>query len=365
MRLIRTVLVAALLLLASTASAQDSAPTADPATVMSTPLPPAVRLEGILPVYQDINRCSAAALTIQLSYFIGERPYDETIRALNPNIEDVSTRLEEMARHAEEAYGLKGVIRYGGTLDILKSLVAAGFPVLVENVYYDGAGGFDDWLSHNRVVMGYDDALGEIYTFDSLLGNGEDDRGRPIPYADIDDRWRAFNRDYLVLYRPEEEAALQAALGEHWDATFNWEWSLQLSEEELAGDAPDTFSLFNKGTSLVGLGRYEEAAEAFDQARAIGLPWRMMWYQFGPFEAYLALERYDDVLTLAREVIAGTPGVEEVYYYAARAYEAQGDLLRAEANYEVAVFRNSFYSEASQALARLRGTATPTPAVSN
>ena len=359
MRLICFVPLVLLLLLASTASAQDLTPTADPATVMRTPLPPAVRLEGLLPVYQDINRCSAAALTIQLSYFTGERPYDEVIRALNPNIEDVSVRLEEMARHAEEVYGLRGVVRYGGTLDILKSLIAAGFPVLVENVYYDGAGGFNDWLSHNRVIMGYDDTIGEIYTFDSLLGNGEDDRGRPIPYADVDDRWRAFNRDFLVLYRPEDEARLQAALGDHWDATFNLEWALQQSEDELAGDSPDTFSLFNKGMSLTGLGRYEEAAEAFDQARAIGLPWRMMWYQFGPFEAYLALGRYDDVLTLAREVIAGTPGVEEVYYYAGRAYEAQGDLLRAEANYEVAVFRNAYYTEAAQALAQIRGIATP------
>jgi tetratricopeptide (TPR) repeat protein len=358
MRILSAILLA--LLLMSSAHAQDTVATPDPATLISTPLPPAVRLEGLMPVFQDINRCSAAALTIQMSFFLGERPYDEAISALNPNLEDVSTRLEEMARHAQEAYGLSGVIRYGGTLDILKALLAAGFPVLVENVYYDGAGGFDDWLSHNRVIMGYDDAMQEIYTFDPLLGNGENDTGRPIPYADVDDRWRAFNRDFMVLYRPEDEARVQAALGPHWDTAYNLEWSLQLSEEELAGDNPDSFTLFNMGSSLVGLGRYEEASAAFDQARAIGLPWRMLWYQFGPFEAYLAVERYDDVLTLAREVIAGTPGVEEVYYYAARAYEATGDLIRAEANYEVAVWRNRYYTEASEALAQLVGAATPT-----
>ncbi|MCL4251209.1 MAG: hypothetical protein KJ065_23875 [Anaerolineae bacterium] len=348
------------LLFTSSVSAQENVTTA-----MNAPLPGAVRLEGVLPVYQDVNRCSAAALTIQLSYFTGTRPYDEVIRALNPNSEDVSVRLDEMARYAADAYGLQGVIRYGGTLDMLKALVAAGFPVLIENVYYDGAGGFNDWLSHNRVVMGYDDALQEIYTFDPLLGNGPDDTGRPIPYADIDSRWRPFNRDMLVLYRPEDEAKVQQALGQHWDSTFNLEWALSLSEQELAGDSPDSFSLFNMGETLVMLGRYEEAADAFDRARAIGLPWRITWYQFGPFEAYLAVGRYDDVIALARETIAGTQGVEEVYYYAARAYEATGDLLRAEANYEVAVWRNRYYTEAAQALARLRGTPTPQPTPSS
>ncbi len=36
------------------------------------------------------------------------------------------------------------------------------------------------------------------------------------------------------------------------------------------------------------------------------------------------------------------------------AYEAQGDLSRAENSYEVAVFRNRFYTEASEALDRVR-----------
>ncbi len=356
MRNMLLILIACVLLMPPMARAQE-----EPSVVTSAALPASIRLEGVLPVYQDVNRCSAAALTIQLSFFLNDRPYDATIRALNPHAEDVSVRLDEMARHAEEAYGLRSLIRYGGTLDMLKALLNAGVPVLVENVYYDGAGGFNDWLSHNRVVTGYDDAAQAILTFDPLLGNGPDNTGRPIPYADVDDRWRPFNRDMLILYREEQEEAVRAALGPHWDATYNLEWALSLSEQELAGDRPDSFSLFNLGETLVLLGRYEEAADAFDRARAIGLPWRMMWYMFGPFEAYLAVGRYDDVIALAREVIAGTPGVEEVYYYAARAYEAQGDLLRANANYEVAVWRNSYFTEAAEALARLRGTSTPAP----
>jgi tetratricopeptide (TPR) repeat protein len=276
------------------------------------------------------------------------------IRALNPNAEDVAVRLDEMAAFAEQQ-GLSAVYRNGGTLDLLRALVAGGFPVLIENVYYDGPNAFGDWMSHNRVVMGYDDAVQELYVFDSLLGNGPDNTGRPIPYADIDSRWRPFNRDFLVLYRPEDAAQAQEIMSGYWDPAYANEIVLQQSQQELDNGSSDSFTLFNLGSALVELERYAEAADFFDQARGIGLPFRMMWYQYGPFEAYYHQGRYDDVLTLAREVIATTPGVEESYYYAGLAYEAEGDLQRAKSNYEVASWRNPDFTLAKQALARVGG----------
>ncbi len=337
------------------AAAQDTQPTPAPSTVAiyvpAVSIPPQVRLEGLRPVYQQVNRCSSAALTIQLSYFGWTGTYDQAIVALNPHAEDVAVRLDEMARYAE-AQGLRAIERVGGTLELLKALVAGGFPVLMESVYYDGADPFKDWLSHNRVVMGYDDSIGALLTYDSLLGNGENNLGRPVPYADVDERWRAFNRDFLVLYRPEQEAALQAIMGPLWDANAGAEQALAQSLAELATPYADSFSAFNAGASLTLLGRYEEAATYFDQARGIGLPWRMMWYMYSPFEAYYHTGRYQEMLDMARAVIATTPGVEESYYYAGLAYEAMGDLERAKSNYEVAVLRNSGYTLAVEALSR-------------
>jgi tetratricopeptide (TPR) repeat protein len=349
--------------IAQQASTEEPAPVSTPiaaANVTSASVPPATRLSGLRAVYQQFNRCSAAALTIQLSYFGWDGTYDDTIRGLNPHAEDVAVRLDEMIDFAE-SHGLRAVERVGGTIDLLRALVAAGFPVLVENIYYDGPDASRDWMAHNRVIMGYDDASQVLYSYDSLLGNGEDGQGRPIPYADIDVRWKPFNRDYLVLYRPEEEERLQEIMGDQWEPAFNFEWALAQSQAELNTEKADSFTLFNIGSSLVALGRYEEAADYFDQARAVGLPWRMFWYQYGPFEAYYHTGRYDDVLQMARDVIAATPGVEESYYYAALAYEAQGDMLRAEANYEVAIMRNDSYTAAREALARIRGEATATP----
>jgi len=342
-----TLLLIAVLLAVPVVSAQD---TNEP--LMPDNLPDRVILDGLSMIWQDVNRCSAAALTIQLSYWRSDFDYSTTIRYLNPHSEDMSVRLDEMIAFAE-SYGLQGIERLGGTVDMLRLLVANGFPVLVENVYYDGPDAFRDWMSHNRVINGYDDNLQLLYSYDSLLGNGPDNLGRTIPYSDMDSRWRPLNRPYLVLYEPEQEELLRTIMGDQWDPIANAEWNLQMVQADLNGDAPDSFDTFNLGQTLVELGRYEEAAAAFDEAQAVGLPWRMLWYQFGPFEAYLGAGRYDDVFQLTRDVIAVAPGVDEMYYYIALAYEATGQTDRAIANLEAALWRNANYHDARDLKAEL------------
>lgn len=315
-------------------------------------LPPSVRLEGLSPVYQQLNRCSAAALTIALSYYEEwDGDYTRTINGLNTYGEDVAVRLDEMVRFVE-AEGLAAVERTGGTVDLLRVLVANGFPVLVENSYYEGSGGFDDWMGHNRVVMGYDDDAQSFLVFDSLLGNGPDNTGRPVEYTDLDEKWRAFNRGYVVVYRPADEAFLMALLGNQADRIGNWEHTLAVADDETA-ERGDGFAHFNRGTALTALARYDEAAAAFDEAFAVGLPWRMLWYQYSPLEAYYQTGRYDDVLRLMQDVRRNTGGVEEVFYYAGLAYEAQGRIDDARDFYRVALARNAYYTAPAEALARL------------
>lgn len=317
-------------------------------------LPQSLWLEGLQQHWQQYNRCSAAALTIQLSYFDWPGSHTQVARWLNHNSEDVSVRLEEMIQFVEEQ-GLKGIARIGGTTDLLMALVAGGFPVLIETAYYDASDSWDDWMSHNRIVMGYEGWPQEIfYVFDPLMGNGPADIGRPMPFYELDSRWQHFNRDYLVIYRPEEEERLRQILGQHWDIIANAEWTLEQAQADWEF-LRDSFSLFNVGSALTVLGRYEEAAEAFDQARELGLTRRMLWYRFEIFEAYLQMGRYDDVIALVYQVLEGTRGVDEMYYYIGRAYEGKGDLERARSNYSAAVYRNPHYIEAQAALARVGG----------
>ncbi len=364
------VLVLAFALFTSVFSgARSAAAITDPALPPQT-IPEQVRLVGLRPVYQLLNRCSAAALTIQLSYFGWQGSYTDTIRALNPHDGDVSVRLDEMVSYAQ-SQGLGGIARIGGTLDLLKVLVANEFPVLVENSYFDGPDAFRDWMSHNRVVMGSDDAQGVILTYDPLLGNGENNTGRPIPYADVDARWRPLTRGYMVLYQPEDQERLQQVMGDHWDANYGIEQTIAQSEAEIAAGG-DTFSVFNLGVALTLAGRHSEATAQFDRALGTGLPFRMLWYYAEPFDAYYQAGQYERVLELARATLRDLPrvdplnslvvteggietGIEEIYYYAGLAHEALGNLDAARANYEIAVWRNTYFATAREALARVNG----------
>lgn len=304
-------------------------------------------------VYQDINRCSAAALAMQLSYWeTNSVDYKAIIRRLNPNLDDVSVRIEEMAAHAIER-GWGAIVRRGGTIDLLKRLVAGGFPVLVENTYYESADAYRGWLSHNRVLMGYD--ANNLYFYDSLLGNGDGD-GRAFTLDDFDSRWLPFNRDYLVIYAPDQEEALQVILGDNWDEATHWENVLVQAEGDIArlvSPPEKAFATMNKGVALLMLNDPEGAAAAFDEGIRLGLPWRYFWYDFSVFEAYLQVGRYDDLVQLAQITLSSTRGIEELYYYLGKARQAQGDLTLARGNYEVAVYRNSNFAEAIEALASL------------
>ncbi|MBZ0307978.1 MAG: C39 family peptidase [Anaerolineae bacterium] len=314
-------------------------------SVRAQEIPSEVRLEGLDMLWQQYNRCSATALYMQLSYYDYAGSATDIVRWLNPYEEDYSVRLEEMIRFAE-TQGLRGIARTGGTRDLMQSLVAGGFPVLVENAYWHRNDN-DDWMSHNRILMGYDNS--SFYFYDPLLGPGDDHRGYAIRYEEFDGRWRDFNRDYLVIYRPEEEARLQAILGEHWSAESNAARTLEQAQTEVSSHA-DAFSYYNLGSAQVVLGDYAAAVQSFDQARALGLPWRMFWYRFEIFDAYLQVGRYEDVIALVYHTLENTTQIQEMYYYIGRAYEGQGNTERALANYYAALARNANYPEAQAAI---------------
>ncbi len=62
----------------------------------------------------------------------------------------------EMAGFVEQETDLRMIVRTGGDLDLIKRLIAAGFPVMVEKGF--DVPGVDGWMGHYEVVIGYDDA---------------------------------------------------------------------------------------------------------------------------------------------------------------------------------------------------------------
>jgi tetratricopeptide (TPR) repeat protein len=84
---------------------------------------------------------------------------------------------------------------------------------------------------------------------------------------------------------------------------------------------------------MVKLKDYAGAAQAYDQAFAIyqtlpedTRPFRMVWYQTGPYYAYYYTSRFQDVINLADKTlsIANHLGLEESNYWRAMGNSAIG-----------------------------------------
>ena len=94
------------------------------------------------------------------------------------------------------------------------------------------------------------------------------------------------------------------------------------------------FAWFNRGSNLVYLQDYAGAAQSYDTAFSLyaGLsekerPWRLLWYQDGPYNAYYHMGRYQDVINLAHTTLMSVdkPVLEETYYWRGMAKEGLGD----------------------------------------
>jgi hypothetical protein len=337
-----------------------SSPTPAP-TPTPIPMPTAcfsVTLSGLRHEHQGWNNCGPATLAMALSYWGQELTQNDTAPMLKPDPEDKNVSLWEMEQ-VVRGLGLGAMARVGGSVGQIKTLIQAGFPVIVETWYVRDA---HDQLGHYRLIVGYDDPAQEFITYDSLHGPDV-----AIGYRELDELWRVFNRAYLVIYALEEWESVAEALGtDVYDAAM-YEEALEVARIEAVSAPPACvayadcadwvmFSWFNMGSSLTSLGRHAEAVEAYDRARQQGLHYRMLWYQFGPYESYYAVGRYDDVIALADATLATTDNLEESYYWRGMARLAQGDVEGARADFEAALHYHENWSPAVDMLARIQGS---------
>jgi hypothetical protein len=298
-----------------------------------TPIPDSILLNGIKHDYQYWNNCGPTNLAMALSYWGWQGTQADTAVFLKPNSRDKNVMPYEMADYIWEMTDLNVVVRLGGDIELIKHLIAGGFPVIIEKGFDSSKTG---WIGHYQVLAGYDERVGIFNAYDSYEGDFSEGQTLLEPYEEIKSYWRHFNYLFIVIFPPEKQSEVFAILGPLQDETYSFEHAAQLASEEIYNLAGRDlfFAWYNRGTSLMRLKDYSSAAYAYDEAFNVyaGLdpaerPWRVFWYQTGPYFAYYYTGRYDDVINLSSQTIANTeePALEESFYWRALSKEALGD----------------------------------------
>jgi len=325
----------------------ETAPTPAPSP---TALPSAVSLTAPAWEGQDWNNCGPATLALGLRFYGWEGDQFTISALLKPDRGDKNVNIEELAYYVRTQAGwLNTDFRVGGTIERLKSFLAAGFPVIVEKGFILGEGdGGGGWAGHYLLLTGYDDETQSFVAQDTNPGTGGPDR--TVSYEDLDVGWRQFNRVYMYIYLPQDEAQIQSILGEDADFDVNRSAALEMAQIEIEQDPQDPYGWFNLGTNLVYFERYGEASQAFDNALSLGLPWRFTRYQFGPYIAYFNQGRFQDVIDLAEATLFRTYKAEESLLWRGWAYFRLGDLNGAVVDWREALEYNPNYQDAKYAL---------------
>lgn len=321
-----------------------SSPTPVPTLI---PLPESVMLPSPKWEKQDWNNCGPATLAIALHFYGWEGDQFEISDLLKPDRGDKNVNVEELVYFVRNRAGwLEADSRVGGTIEILKRFLALGYPVVVEKGYVIESDGPDDgWAGHYMLLTGYDDSHQIFIGQDSFIGPD-----REITYTDLNDGWKAFNYVFMYVYPVADPAPLGSILGPDLDVDVNRERALERAQREIELDPEDEFARFNLGTNLLYFERYSKAANAYDKALTLGLPWRFTRYQFGPYIAYFHSGRTDDVIALAEATLQRTAKAEEALLWRGWAHYRLGDVGAAIEDFRAALKVNPNYLDAQYAL---------------
>ncbi|RTR26505.1 C39 family peptidase [Deinococcus radiophilus] len=320
-------------------------------------LPASASLPGLRHEYQRLNNCGPATLGTAMSVWGTPDTQYDIAPAVRPAAGDVNVTPAELAAYAR-AQGLDTHLAPGGSIDLIRGLLSEGIPVIVHTWFVTDDGG----MGHFRVLTGYDDAAQKFLALDSYLGP------LGMDYAAFDELWRTFGRTYLAVYPPEQGAAVTALLGDQADPQVAKQSHLEAALAE-AQARDDAVGWLTAGQAALNIGDARMASLYFDRAFAAapnpaldptrpswvqgGLPWRTLWYTFGPLEAYTRTARYADVLRLSGNILRDVPSHEEAHYWRGRALAGLGRTAEARAAYTEALRLRPQFAAAQQALARL------------
>lgn len=312
-------------------SATPAPPTLTPTpTITPTPIPAKASVRGVNFQKQTFNNCGPASLATYLTFWDRPVTQKETEKILKPRREDRNVMPYEMLDYVQTQTDLMGFVRYGGRLDIIKRFIAAGIPVLIER----GMDAPEGWMGHYGLVFAYDDNKGTMSIADTYYGDIS------IEYEKVMDYWTQFDNIYLVVFPSDRLQEVEGILGVQEDVIYNESYALdQITRRinSIEDKRQQFFAWYSRGSILVQMKDFATAATSFDKAFEIydklepaDRPYRILWYQTGPFFAYYYMGRYTDTLNLALMTLdKGVNFLEESWVWAARASAALGDREKA------------------------------------
>jgi hypothetical protein len=349
------------------------------ATITPTPMPDGVELDGVTYVHQHNrwNYCGPANLTMALKYvgWTGDR--DDIARVVKPGEDDpkldfiqkgksdFNVMPYEMADFVIEETDYNIVVRHGGDIELIKALIANDFPPVIEKGYYEFSTITNTlaWMGHYLFTTGYDEVSETFTVQDAYLEPGENLKN---DYPIYIEGWRGFNYLFFVVYEPEREAELFEILGPWADNEWANQHALDIANYEVANveGIDEFFAWFNKGTSHVRMQQYADAAFAYDYAFLLYdnleggdnfRPYRIMWYQTGPYFAYYYTGQYQKVIDLANHTLSTpiTPTLEESIYWRGMARLALGETGNAVADFRETVYLNDNFAPGWEMLNQL------------
>jgi len=318
-------------------------------------------ITGIRHEYQRLNNCGPVTVGMAMSRWGGTQNQYAIAPVLKPTRSDKNVGPDELAAYAKRQ-GYSVYHSVNGDLSLMKKLLAAGFPVIVETWFVTGEEG---GMGHYRLLTGYDDAARQFSALDSYYGPKV-----RMGYGDFFRLWHGYMNTFLVVYPQEKQAALNAVVGDP-SGQERWQRALRQTGAAVQNRPADAVALYNLAAAKLRLGDSRGAARTFEQAEAArpdpaldptrparvigGLPWRFLWYRSEMLEAYLRVGRTADVLRLTGGLLRDAPDLEEAHYWRGRALAALGRAPEARASFQAALRLRPGYVAASTALARLSG----------
>ncbi|MBI4097851.1 MAG: C39 family peptidase [Candidatus Levybacteria bacterium] len=296
-------------------------------------------------IFQTFNNCGPAALSMALRFYGIEVSQAQLGNSLRPyqipggDNDDKSVTLDELGEKAKE-YGFIPYHRPMGSPEIVKQFIANDMPIIARTWTKP-----NEDIGHYRIIKGFDGIAGTFLQDDSLQN-----KNLTYTYADFNEIWKKFNYEYLVLVPADKQELVERILGENADEKIAWQNAVENSLQELANNPNDIYARFNLSVAYFNNLNYQSAVEEFEKIES-ELPFRTLWYQIEPIQAYYELGNYDRVFEITDKVLNNyNRAFSELYILRGKIYQKQGNTQAARSEFQKAVQYNVNLKEARDAL---------------